>query len=142
VQDPLDGILLGAASGAGFTLMETLGQYVPQVTVQVALESGTQAGDLAGLQLLIPRLLGAIVGHMAYSGFFGYCLGLSIVYPRRRWQILGVGYGSAALLHTLWNVAGAENVLGLALAGLLAYALLMAAIVQARDLSATLKHEP
>jgi len=28
VWEPLDGILLGAASAVGFTLLETLGQYV------------------------------------------------------------------------------------------------------------------
>jgi RsiW-degrading membrane proteinase PrsW (M82 family) len=31
VWEPLDGILLGSASAVGFTLLETLGQYVPQI---------------------------------------------------------------------------------------------------------------
>ena len=30
VEEPLDGILIGAASGGGFAVMETLVQYVPQ----------------------------------------------------------------------------------------------------------------
>ena len=34
VREPLDGILLGAASGLGFTLLETLGQYVPNLVQQ------------------------------------------------------------------------------------------------------------
>jgi RsiW-degrading membrane proteinase PrsW (M82 family) len=135
VWEPLDGIVLGAASAVGFTLVETLGQYVPQVTQTIALESGAIAGELAGLQLLIPRLLGAIVGHMAYSGYFGYFIGLSALQSGQRWRTLAIGYFSAALLHTLWNVAGAIGGLGLALSGLLSYALLMAAILKAQDLS-------
>jgi RsiW-degrading membrane proteinase PrsW (M82 family) len=31
LRDPLDGIVLGAASGSGFFIYETLVQYVPQV---------------------------------------------------------------------------------------------------------------
>jgi RsiW-degrading membrane proteinase PrsW (M82 family) len=35
VWEPLDGILLGTASAVGFTLLETLGQYVPtSLTIQ------------------------------------------------------------------------------------------------------------
>ena len=30
VEEPLDGILIGAASGGGFAIMETLLQYTPQ----------------------------------------------------------------------------------------------------------------
>lgn len=68
VWEPLDGILLGSASAVGFTLLETLGQYVPQI-----IQAG---GELQGLQLLIPRILGSVAGHTAYSGYLGYFVGL------------------------------------------------------------------
>jgi RsiW-degrading membrane proteinase PrsW (M82 family) len=133
VWEPLDGILLGTASAAGFTLVETLVQYVPD-TIQAK-------GELAGLQLLVPRVLGAVAGHMAYSGIFGYFIGLSVLKPRKKWQILGIGYLIASLLHTLWNTVAFSPLppiiqLFLLLAvGILSYAFLTAAIVKARQLS-------
>ncbi|MFZ4667038.1 MAG: PrsW family glutamic-type intramembrane protease [Prochlorotrichaceae cyanobacterium] len=131
LEDPLDGILLCTASAVGFTLMETLGQYVPHVT--------QQSGQLAGLQLLIPRLLGSIAGHLAYSGYFGYFIGLTRWqndrHPSQQMALWMVGYGSAALLHTLWNVAGALSPVLLVISGLLSYSLLTAAILKARALS-------
>jgi len=134
IWEPLDGILLGAASAVGFTLLETLGQYVPYMT-QMSLGTGIEAGQLAGLQLLIPRLLGSVSGHIAYSGYFGYFIGLSVMLPQRRWLILGVGCGTASLLHALWNVVGSYSALLLAAVGILSYACLVAAILKARSLS-------
>lgn len=137
VWEPLDGILLAAASALGFTWLETLGQYVPGVAQQVAQMSGTAAaGQLAGLQILIPRILGSVAGHMAYSGYFGYFIGLSILKPSRRWQILGIGYLTSSLLHALWNAsAGTFGPLALAGVGIVAYVFLAAAILKARELS-------
>lgn len=135
VWEPLDGILLGSASAVGFTLLETLGQYVPNIIHNVTLQAGTDAGELVGLQLLIPRILGSVAGHMAYSGYLGYFIGLSALKPKKRWQILGVGYLSAAALHALWNTSGSASVLLLALVGVLSYAFLVAAILKARVLS-------
>jgi len=140
VWEPLDGILLGTASAVGFTLLETLGQYVPSVINDVALQAGdTGAGQLLGLQLLIPRILGSISGHMAYSGYFGYFIGLSVLKPAKRWQILSIGYLTASVLHALWNTTGAINILVLAAVGIISYAFLAAAILKARALSPTRK---
>jgi RsiW-degrading membrane proteinase PrsW (M82 family) len=135
VWEPLDGILLGSASAVGFTLLETLGQYVPNIIQNVTLQAGADAGQLVGLQLLIPRILGSVAGHMAYSGYLGYFIGLSALKPKKRWQILGVGYLSASTLHALWNASGSASVLLLAVVGVLSYAFLVAAILKARALS-------
>lgn len=129
VWEPLDGILLGTASAVGFTLVETLGQYVPAVSIQ--------AGSEVGLQVLIARILGLPAGHMAYSGYLGYFIGLAALKPRHATQILAVGYLSASALHALWNTAGHSNNLLLVVVGVLSYAFLMAAILKARALSPT-----
>ena len=129
IWEPLDGILIGTASAVGFTLFETLEEYVPDII--------HTSGPQAGLQLLIPRVLGSVAGHMAYSGYFGYFIGLSVLKPRQSWQILTVGYLSAAVLHALWNATGLFNASLLAVVGMLSYAFLTAAILKARALSPT-----
>lgn len=134
VWEPLDGILLGTASAVGFTLLETLGQYVPAITQNTILV-GQNMNQIIGLQLLIPRVLGSVAGHLADSGYFGYFIGLSVLKPRQRWQILVVGYFSAAALHALWNSTGLFSGLLLAVVGVLSYAFLTAAILKARMLS-------
>jgi RsiW-degrading membrane proteinase PrsW (M82 family) len=121
----------------GFTLLETLGQYVPNITQAVSAQSGTGAGDLAGLQLVIARILGSVAGHMAYSGYFGYFIGLAVLKPSKTLQILPVGYLTASGLHALWNATGVINGLLLVVVGVLSYAFLMAAILKARALSPT-----
>ena len=134
--EPLDGILLGTASALGFTLVETLGQYVPQIAQSVQAEFGTEAGQLAAFQLLIARILGSVAGHMAYSGYLGYFVGLAVLKPSKSWQILLVGYFTASGLHALWNTTGALfGWVLLVIVGVLSYAFLMAAILKARALS-------
>ena len=136
VWEPLDGILLGTASALGFTLVETLGQYVPQIAQSVEVHSGLEAGQVAALQLLIARILGSVAGHMAYSGYLGYFVGLAVLKPSKSWQILLVGYLTASGLHALWNATGALfGWLLLVVVGVVSYAFLMAAILKARALS-------
>lgn len=137
IWEPLDGILLGAASAVGFTLVETLGQYVPDMIQTTSLQLGTGWDQLRGLQVLIPRLLGAISGHMAYSGYFGYFIGLAVLKPRQSWLILLTGYLTASGLHALWNVMGSVSEILLAIVGMVSYAFLAAAILKARSLSPT-----
>ncbi len=139
VWDPVDGILIGTASGVGFTMFETLGQYVPGMVENVTELLGEGllglgVGYLAGLQLLIPRILGSIAGHMAYSGYVGYFIGLSAIYPQERWRILGVGYLSSSILHALWNSTG-NSLLVLATVGAFSYAFFVSAILKAKEIS-------
>ena len=136
ISEPLDGILIGAASAVGFTLTETLGLYVPSIVQSVANQAGSsEIAELTGLQLLIPRVLGSVAGHMAYSGYFGYFIGLSIMKPSLRWQILTIGYLSSALLHALWNTSALVSFWLLAIVGGISYAFLVAAILKAHSFS-------
>ncbi|UFP95346.1 PrsW family glutamic-type intramembrane protease [Gloeobacter morelensis] len=140
VLEPLDGILLGAACGVGFTLFETFSHYLPATVEQFTVQAGALGiGEAAGLQLLIPRIIGNVSGHMAYSGYLGYFIGLGALKrtPARRWWIFLIGYLSAASIHALWNAAGVLGEPVLAIAGVLAFAFLMAAILKARKLSPT-----
>jgi RsiW-degrading membrane proteinase PrsW (M82 family) len=68
-------------------------QYVPNVIQNVTLQAGPHPGQLVGLQLLIPRILGA-AAHMTHSGYLGYFIGLSALKPKKRWPIFGLGYFS------------------------------------------------
>lgn len=138
VLEPLDGILLGAASGAGFTLIETLDQYVPGIVEEATFRYGAGTGELLGLHLLIPRMLASLFGHMAYSGYLGYFIGLAVIRPGSRAVVLAVGYATAAAVHALWNAAGEIGWYANLAAAVLAYALLATAILKARQLSPSL----
>jgi len=136
--DPLDGIVMGVASGAGFFVAETLWQYVPKVMSQ-----GTVPGAQAfnGLVLLLARGLPEMTEHSAWAGLFGYFIGLSVLQPRMAPVLLLIGWFSAAALHGAWDVIGTLVssdiliVLFLIGDGLLSYALLAGAIFKAREIS-------
>lgn len=168
IEEPLDGILLGAASGGGFAIVETLGQYIPRVLGKIYVQSAladhhftgenalrtaiSQAGlqnvvqwvhDAAtqiGTALCVPELLTRSIdlsfGHMAYSGYFGYFIGLAMLKPQQRWKILGIGLVSAALPHALWDTfAFKDMTLPSAAVAVLSYVILAAAILKAREIS-------
>ncbi|MBW4630534.1 MAG: PrsW family intramembrane metalloprotease [Iphinoe sp. HA4291-MV1] len=142
VWEPIDGILLATASATGFALVETM--------MIVHQETQTK-GSFAGLTLLIPLILGDICGQVAYSGYFGYFIGLGAMKPSKLWRLLGIGYLTSAVLHTLGAIISElqkeqkldfliGNVL-LALIGSLAYIFLMAAILKASQLSPIRSHK-
>ena len=167
VEEPLDGILIGAASGGGFAIMETLIQYTPRDLVNTwtttVLQfrgvssqnidatlnnmSGdqlryliNQGSDLLntapGIKWLIIRSIDLSFGHMAYAGYFGYFIGLSVIKPEQRWKILLIGLASASLPHALWDtVASMDTVPLQAAIALLSYAVLAAAVLKAREIS-------
>lgn len=138
LNDPLDGIVMGVASGAGFFLNETLGQYVPKVMSQ-----GTVPGAQAfnGLVLLLARGLPEMTEHSAWAGLFGYFIGLAVLQPRMAPVLLLIGWFSAAALHGAWDGIGSVTssntvaVLFLIGDGLLSYALLAGAIFKGREIS-------
>lgn len=137
ISGPLNGIILGVASATGFFLNETLEQYVPQM-MSTAKDSGSQAFN--GLVDLLGRGLPTLTGHCAYSGLFGYFIGLSMLRPRQAIYLLPIGYLSAAALHGAWDAADTVSQNGFVILGLylflalLSYALLGGAIFKAREI--------
>ena len=151
VREPLDGIMIGAASATGFAFVETMFQYLHNNIVDnlatfassvntVAVNTGSgieiiktyTVASAAGLQQVLYRGLHGSSGHIAYSGYLGYFIGLAAMKPSKRWKILGIGYLCAATVHGLWDsIPGTAGLV----VGLLAYACLGAAILKARELS-------
>jgi RsiW-degrading membrane proteinase PrsW (M82 family) len=136
--EPLDGIVLGVASGSGFFIKETLGQYLPQAMGQAKYAS---AQAFEGLVLLLARGLPELAEHSAWAGLFGYFIGLSVLQPRMAIYLLPLGWLSAAALHGAWDGLGGLtdstilSILILVGDGLLSYALLGGALFKAREIS-------
>ena len=190
VCEPIDGLLLGAASGAGFALFETVTQYIPEQVVKsiplqvlarfinvVVLPQNPRLAsrpvaeivaavrewivrnysmqeiidkfDVNGtsaMQVLIMRSLNDLAGHMAWAALFGYAFGLMMLKPKKGWIALPVVYCLVAALHAFWDtdiqlIAGSGPGLvacltqNAVISGLFSYALLAAAVLQARQLS-------
>jgi len=90
VREPLDAIMLAAASATGFAFLETMFFYVPQY----------------GHLISTPRLLVNIFGHIAYSVAFAYFIGLAALHHRRIGRVVlavAVGFLLSNLLHDLWD---------------------------------------
>jgi RsiW-degrading membrane proteinase PrsW (M82 family) len=90
VREPLDGIILAAASATAFAFVETMFQYMPKY--------GAGVGP--------PRLLLNIYGHIAFSAMFGYYVGLAALHrhkPQRVVAALCLGVVLAGGLHDLWD---------------------------------------
>lgn len=136
LREPLDGIVLGAASGSGFFIYETLVQYVPQ-----AVDDAKTNMAFQGLVQLLARGLPELTAHSAYSGMFGYFIGLSVLRPGMAVLLIPLGWLSAAVLHGAWDATSdlVDSVLiGVPIhvvIGVLSYALLAGAIFKARDIS-------
>ncbi len=192
VLEPLDGILIGAASGLGFAFFETVMQYVPKtilMTPEVAqtlvnalatvnfrvkvpgdfkgpplayfvqviplmyekLVELTRSPDLAalaiksamasgfgrGLELLIPRLLSDVMGHAAYSGIFGYFIGLAVMKPHQWVKTVLIGLAIAAAIHGVWDGASysAAGTFWFVLLSFMAFAGLTTLIMKGREIS-------
>ena len=90
LREPLDGIILAAASATGFAFLETMFVYVPKY------------GEL----ISAPRLLVNLFSHIAYGGTFGYFIGLAALRHRRAMPAaiaVAIGFALANLLHDLWD---------------------------------------
>ncbi len=135
VTEPLDAVLYACASAAVFIIDETLFGYVPGAMTGVSEASGNAGlGMLAGLQLVITRTLDSLTGHMAFSGYFAYFVGLGLLRPRERVRLWAGGYVIASAIHGLGNAVSAHPLAGLVVSTL-SFLFLVAVIVNARKLS-------
>jgi RsiW-degrading membrane proteinase PrsW (M82 family) len=129
VRNPMDGVMMGIAAGGAFTLVETLELYVHNVnhdaaelirqlgsSLAVNLDEKTaalfdqfsqfaadNAGFNKGIVLLLPRILGALVGHMSYAALFGYFIGLAALYRSKIALLIPLGWILAATVHGAWD---------------------------------------
>lgn len=135
VRGPVDGALMGMFAGGGFIFLETAFDYIPRISNQVLQQTNDPAAAVAmGMLLLLPRVFGGLVGHMAYSGLFGYFIGLAVIRPKQVWQLLAIGWLSASVIHALWNsVDKISPLLNYLVAGVCAVAV-VGALLKARQI--------
>jgi RsiW-degrading membrane proteinase PrsW (M82 family) len=120
---------MASSSAIGFVVLETIFLYCNPRDVR------SDYHAWAALQLLIPRIFSSVGGHVAWSGYFGYFIGMAVMHPRQFWAYVAIGYASAALCHGLWNSVTSYGTPFLIAASGVAYLLYMAAILRARALS-------
>lgn len=137
LRGPLDGALMGVFAGGGFIFLETAFDYIPRISNQVLQQTNDPGTAVSmGMMLLLPRVFGGIVGHMAYSGLFGYFIGLAIIRPAQKWKLLAIGWVSSSVIHALWNSVDAISpLLNYVVAGICAVAV-VGALLKARQLEA------
>ncbi len=143
LNEPLDGIVLGVASGSGFFIQETLGQYVPAA---MSHEKYPAAQAFEGLVILLARGLPDLAEHSAWAGLAGYFVGLAVLRPTMTVILLPIGWLSAAALHGAWDASSdlihSAFIVPVWIAiGLLSYALLAGAISKARNISPRLTQQ-
>ncbi|HEY4980740.1 MAG TPA: PrsW family intramembrane metalloprotease [Pseudolabrys sp.] len=140
VSTPLEGIMFGLAAGAGFIIVETLGQYVPKHVGDITKVAGEGFGLAEGFALMVPRVLQGVIGHMAWAGIFGYFIGLVARYPGSMIKLLTIGWLVAAVLHTLWDAAAVSNsVTGLWVDGAITLFVFVGCFLKAKQLEAVRK---
>jgi len=84
-------------------------------------------------EVLIFRMFQDLCGHMAWTGIFGYFIGLFVLNPRRNWIALPVGWLIAAALHGFWD--SSTSILASVVCALIAVLGLLAVIIKARQIS-------
>jgi RsiW-degrading membrane proteinase PrsW (M82 family) len=145
--EPLDVIVYACAAATMFVMIETLGQYVPgqmarSFKATVAVTGNEQLGALRGIldgsQLAILRTVSGLSGHLAYSGYFAYYIGLGLLRPSQRTRLWLGGYLGASVLHGASNAANStESLMLVLLVKLTTVSFLLAAILNARKVSPT-----
>jgi RsiW-degrading membrane proteinase PrsW (M82 family) len=158
VLEPLDGIMMGVAGAAGFHFVEAL-MYAGRPLAELAalqsqapdllqqltrkfgpaapaalLEIGFDKGTGAMFQILFRGLRGTF-GHLAYSGIFGYYVGLAALRPAHAKMLLVRGFLTATIIHAAWN--STQDIGGSYIIPPLAFAFLITSIIKARALSPT-----
>jgi RsiW-degrading membrane proteinase PrsW (M82 family) len=98
----VDGVVYGAVAGLGFAAIENLvyilGAYLEAGALSAPLQFEEAARTAFGRAFVGP-------GHVIYSAFAGYYLGLAKFNPGRRGPIVVKGLVIAAFIHGLYNTA-------------------------------------
>ncbi|MCG1001980.1 MULTISPECIES: PrsW family intramembrane metalloprotease [Halobacterium] len=97
----VDGAVYGAVAGLGFATIENA-IYIGREVVMAASAAGTTAAIDVGLQTAAVRTL-AGPGHVIYSAFAGYYLGLAKFNPDDAGPIIVKGLVIAAVIHATYN---------------------------------------
>ena len=147
VTEPLDAIVYACAAATVFVLIETLRQYVPDqirdVLNEVAQRTndpkfGAAMGYLQATQLAVARTLDSASGHLAFSGYFGYYVGLGLLRPRHQIRYWIGGYVGAAAIHGLSNALALFESVPLTVAmNFVSVSFLAAVVLNARRISPT-----
>lgn len=159
VLEPLDGILLGVAGAAGFNFVEALtyaqnpltelanlkqqaapllAKWTQEAGLQTAAAALVQRGFNRGIEVLFQvflRGVGDVFGHQAYSGIFGYYVGLMALRPQHARALFVRGLLTAILLHAAWNATAGVG--GSVVLPAISFAFLVTCIIKARALSPT-----
>ncbi len=139
LRTPLDGVLMGLACGAAFIAMETFFEYYTNQIQRVSRATGSDSlGFLFGLQLLIPRTLQSLAGHMGWSAIVGYFVGLAFVRRRMLVPLILGGWIAASLVHGLWNSVGYLSTLLFYAVALGGFLLFLACLMKAKQLEPAL----
>jgi len=85
--------------------------------------------------LMIIRSLDLVFCHLAWTGLFGYFIGMAALHPHSRFKLLATGYLAAATFHGLWDATSGFDSLSQLLVGLLSYCALALAILKGRKVS-------
>ena len=145
IHDPADAIIVAAASATAFTMIETLTVYTHAAFCQYAADycqSGSTAditgigfAETAALQLLLPRIIGDISGHIAYSGYFAYMIGLAIQRRAHFWPLVLGGWLGAAVMHGFWDATSSLGNVVQAVIGVGSFIVFITALRRARRVS-------
>jgi RsiW-degrading membrane proteinase PrsW (M82 family) len=141
VHEPLDAIVYASAAALAFILIETFStdsQYVGGA-IASALDESAAAGRAVALlkfPLALLRVLDALSGHIAYSGYFAYFVGLGLLRPNHRERYWIGGWIAAAFFHGLYD-ATTMNAFMRTVSTAITFFLLIAAILNARKVSPT-----
>ncbi|UZK67840.1 PrsW family intramembrane metalloprotease [Sphingomonas sp. M1-B02] len=107
LRGPLDGVLMGMFSGAGFIMAETAFEYVPRTLEQTIQQTGSwDAGVAQALTLMVPRVVQSFAGHIGWQALVGYGIGLAVIRPKSKWKLIFGAWAVASVAHALWNSAG------------------------------------
>lgn len=138
VFEPLDAIVYACAAATMFIVLETFAAkgYVGEV-----IQAGREANKLEDAALMsfpmaIIRTFDALSGHLAYSGYFAYFVGLGLLRKTQRERLWLGGWIGAALIHGFFNTFATNKFLTV-ISTAVAFFFLMTAILHARRVSPT-----